>query len=502
MENVKKYLIKEEWFVLAFLAVLTFVKVIFAATLNLVPDEAYYWVCSQNTALSYFDHPPIIMQVIRLGTGVLGTTELGVRAGSLVISLLVTLIGYLTVMEFTTKKVAGFTVVVLLNIIPIFFVGSILATPDLPLMLFWSLGIYFLVKLVKTSDEKYWYLLAVFIGFGLLSKYMIVLILATLGVVVVFFKPYRKLLGLKQLVLFTGIVVLIASPVIIWNATHNWASFGFQLKHGLQTYESKPLENLILFFGGQLFIASPVLWTLFLGTVLWYFYKAVKYRNPLLIILSLPFITGIVFFAYTSTRARVEPNWPVTSYFMACILLALWYTENKGKWYVKTIVLTGVVFSVFQTCIIFYPRFSGVYSKKIENEVYRHVYGWQEWATTIAVLAERASPSNSSDMYIFTPQYQLASELRFYLTKTGSVYKNKIICRNLNSRVSGFDYFQKEPVFKTGDNALGLETSEGVIGSYFAESVNLEPVEVRYHNTMIRKTHTLLLKQFKGGIFP
>src|ERR1700677_2962050 len=45
---------------------------------NLVPDEAYYWVWSQHLALSYLDHPPIVAYLIRLGTALMGNTELGV----------------------------------------------------------------------------------------------------------------------------------------------------------------------------------------------------------------------------------------------------------------------------------------------------------------------------------------------------------------------------------------------------------------------------------------
>ena len=43
-------------------------------------DEAYYWLWSRRLAASYYDHPPMVAYLIRLGTGLFGDTILGVRS--------------------------------------------------------------------------------------------------------------------------------------------------------------------------------------------------------------------------------------------------------------------------------------------------------------------------------------------------------------------------------------------------------------------------------------
>ncbi|MFN5154505.1 MAG: glycosyl transferase, partial [Gemmatimonadota bacterium] len=43
-------------------------RLIFAATVPLVPDEAYYWTWSRHLAGGYFDHPPMIAWLIAGGT--------------------------------------------------------------------------------------------------------------------------------------------------------------------------------------------------------------------------------------------------------------------------------------------------------------------------------------------------------------------------------------------------------------------------------------------------
>ena len=45
---------------------------------ELQDDEAYYWVFSRYLDWGYFDHPPMIALLIRLGTSLFGG-ELGVR---------------------------------------------------------------------------------------------------------------------------------------------------------------------------------------------------------------------------------------------------------------------------------------------------------------------------------------------------------------------------------------------------------------------------------------
>src|SRR5580698_11141897 len=50
-------------------------------------DEAYYWTWSKHLAGGYYDHPPMVAVVIRLGTMIAGDTELGVRLVSILLAL-------------------------------------------------------------------------------------------------------------------------------------------------------------------------------------------------------------------------------------------------------------------------------------------------------------------------------------------------------------------------------------------------------------------------------
>src|SRR5207344_3538253 len=67
--------------------VLVGLRLIAAAFTPITFDEAYYWMWSKHLAGGYYDHPPMVAVVIRLGTLIAGDTELGVRLVSILSAL-------------------------------------------------------------------------------------------------------------------------------------------------------------------------------------------------------------------------------------------------------------------------------------------------------------------------------------------------------------------------------------------------------------------------------
>ena len=65
------------------IAVAAALRVIFAGSVELLPEETYYWSYSQHLDLSYLDHPPMVAWLIKIGTTLFGQTEFGVRFGAL-----------------------------------------------------------------------------------------------------------------------------------------------------------------------------------------------------------------------------------------------------------------------------------------------------------------------------------------------------------------------------------------------------------------------------------
>ena len=122
-------------------AALLCLRFVTAFLIELTPQEAYYWNYAVHPALSYFDHPPMVAWVIGAGYFLLGKSELGVRIGGFLLTLLSTWLLYALGKLWFNKKV-GLWAALLFQLVPLFFVYGVLITPDVPLTFFWLLTLY------------------------------------------------------------------------------------------------------------------------------------------------------------------------------------------------------------------------------------------------------------------------------------------------------------------------------------------------------------------------
>src|SRR3978361_369862 len=142
-----------------------------AAWTPLTFDEAYYWMWSKHLAGGYYDHPPMVAGVVRLGTRLAGDTELGVRLLSILLALPMGWAVYRTAaILFGGERVAA-TATILLNATLMAAVGTMIVTPDAPLLVASSLVLFCLAKLLETGRAVWWLAAGAAVGAALLSKY-------------------------------------------------------------------------------------------------------------------------------------------------------------------------------------------------------------------------------------------------------------------------------------------------------------------------------------------
>ncbi len=58
-------------------------RLTYLGSVELLPEEAYYWNYSRHLDIGYLDHPPMVAWLIRCGTAVFGQSQFGVRIGAL-----------------------------------------------------------------------------------------------------------------------------------------------------------------------------------------------------------------------------------------------------------------------------------------------------------------------------------------------------------------------------------------------------------------------------------
>jgi 4-amino-4-deoxy-L-arabinose transferase-like glycosyltransferase len=143
-------------------------------------DESYYWDWSRRLAPGYFDHPPAIALLIRIGTGLAGATFLGVRlvpvlcnlAGAVVILLMARRLG---------GSAAALRAALVTACMPITAGWLVLATPDNPLFVTNALALLAVDRALaeparSRSALTWWAAGGVALGLALQSKEMAVLL--------------------------------------------------------------------------------------------------------------------------------------------------------------------------------------------------------------------------------------------------------------------------------------------------------------------------------------
>src|ERR1700742_2326350 len=134
-------------------------------------DEAYYWMWSKHLAGGYYDHPPMVALVIRAGTMIAGDTEFGVRLVSILSALPMSYAVYRTAeILFGGVRVAA-TAAILLNVTLMVAVGTLIVTPDSPLLVAASFVLLTLAKVLETGRGEWWLAVGAAVGAALLSKY-------------------------------------------------------------------------------------------------------------------------------------------------------------------------------------------------------------------------------------------------------------------------------------------------------------------------------------------
>ncbi len=361
------------------------IGVIQASATQLIDDEAYYWVYSNFLAWGYFDHPPMIALLIKLGYS-LFHNELGVR-------LLCVLLNTLTIL--ISEKLLR------RNNLPLFYmivlsigmlqIGGILAVPDTPLLFFTALFFYCYKRYTTTINWKNAFILGLTIALLFFTKYH--------GLLVVVFTLLSniRLLKRKETWLSFAVVILFYSPHLLWQWENNWLSFRYHLfESNVSAYR---LNNTLEYLAGQLLLAGPIAGFILIPAVFLYkasnkIEKGMKYT-----------IAGIyLVFFLSSFRGKVEANWTMPV-LIPMIVLAHAYIDQRRRWLQAIRAIAVVTFLLVIAARVYMIADIGP-----RNIIKDRFHNNKEW---VSALHEK-----TGDLpVVFYNSYQRASMFWFYSGK-------------------------------------------------------------------------------------
>src|SRR4030088_3265431 len=290
------------------LAILALVglRLIAAAFTPITFDEAYYWMWSKHLAGGYYDHPPMVAVVIRLGTMLAGDTELGVRLVSILLALPMSFAVYRTAaILFGGVRVAA-TATILLNATLMAAISPLIVTPDAPLLVASSFVLFFLAKVLEAGRGAWWLAVGAAVGTALLSKYTALLFGPAILVWLVSVPKLRRWLISPWPYFGGAVALLIFAPVILWNADHHWVSFIKQIGRArIEDFRPAFIAELV---PTQVGFATPLVFILGAMGLYALFKRNTGALAPRALI-SATFWTIVAYFIWHSLNARVEANW-------------------------------------------------------------------------------------------------------------------------------------------------------------------------------------------------
>lgn len=315
-------------------------KLALSGWLPFFSDEAYYWVWSKHPQLSYYDHPGMISWLFSLGH-FLEPFGHAVRWPAVILVHLTLAVWFFLLRDAIAQKhlklwalLAFFT--------PLTGLGSIIMTPDLPMVFFWSLSLLCLEKAVQSSKLHWYSLLGSSLGLGFCSKYHTVLFVPFVFIWIAHQKLWRQI---QWKYVFATILIGLAfsSPVLIWNAKNDWISFKFQLNHGLGAKSFEP-KWAWQYFWGQVFLLFPTI-----------IYFAIR-RPKLQKLTWLPvFAWGpLIFFFLTSFKGKVEANWTSAAYPSMIALAFFSQSQSLAKW-MKATLTVWIVATLLVIVNVYHP---------------------------------------------------------------------------------------------------------------------------------------------------
>ena len=420
--------------VAALIAAMTVLRVIYAGAIDLRTDEAYYWTWSKESALSFLDHPPMIAWFIRFGTAIFGDTNLGVRFAGIV-AMGVTQLLLADIVRRVTRDVRAVVLALLMPEAALYY-GLLMAkvSPDVAMIPFAVAMLWALVRLTESGDARWWLAAGLFAGLALLSKFTAMMLLPAVAAFMLvprwrrhwLLSPYPWAAALIALVVF--------SPVLIWNAGHDWASFRFQSVRATVTHDVS-LRTVGDFIGLQFGLVGFILLPVVLSGVTLTAWRGYRRGDAVAILLSTAVIVPFGYFLWKSLTLRVGDTWPMflwpAGFAATAINIAMLPHEGWPAWMIRSTIrwaeaaiASGIVFvvAVFLYYVVSPWNFIGQ-ADPIGGEA-----GYQEVADRAQAELQKLGAT-----WIATTDYRTYSMLRWYFN--GRV---PVIQINERGRFQGF----------------------------------------------------------------
>lgn len=471
-------------------------------------DEAYHWEWARRPDLGYFDHPPLHAWTVALTTAILGHTEVAVRLPSILANLgmalvLATLVRRLagSLLGPAARERAAAWTALLATFTPIHAAVGVYATGDALVSLCWSAFVLAAWSAVNDGRLRSWCLAGLALGFGILAKFLIVLAPFTLAVVCLLLPAYRRWLWSWKPWVCAVIALAVASPLLWWNAHHDWATFvfNFSSRHHI---DRDWWREVPLYLGSQMAAVTPLLWLAGVGGAVAAFRPG---RAPALRFLAAFILVPLGVFLINAFSKRVGLHWPAIAYPalyalvpLGAELLAIGRRQRR--------ILYGVPLGLgaFLLVVASVPPTVSVLpfmpTDRDRPPRVGEVLGWEEVG---ALVSQRQADHQRGDRPVFlvAAQYGFVADLAFYVPGNPPIQHWDAPGHHGQQYLRFWNDFAAHQ----GEDALFVTRKESRVGDalphlrkHFAEVGEVEAWDIRVEGKLVNRIWIVPCRGFDG----
>ena len=373
-------------------------------------DEAYYWLWSRRLQWSYFDHPGMAAWWMWVSTGLFGTSEWAIRLPSVLSSGLVSLLVYDTARLAFKDDWTGFWAVLWLNVTILFGASAVTATPDAPLLVFWTAALWCMVRLLTSGRAVWLYGLGVALGLGFCSKYTMTLAAPGIVATILLFPQGRRWLRSPHFYAAILLAAACTAPVVMWNFAHDWVSFRKQLSHSFDTAIADPVKSASTFLATQLGVVTPLVLGFALWGMGWSLWAGWRRQRPEWFLLGAVSLPVLIFFTQHSFSGLVQPHWAGPAY-LGAIMAAVggWRAAPRPVW-LNRIHLAAPALAALMLSVVYVQMASAVLPLPPRMDALTRLGGWDKLAQTVE--EER---SRHPGAFVFVEKHELSGLMTYYL---------------------------------------------------------------------------------------
>jgi 4-amino-4-deoxy-L-arabinose transferase-like glycosyltransferase len=280
----------------------------------------------------------------------------------------------------------------------------------------WVLTAYFIVRLLKTGNPRWWVAIGVSIGFGMLSKYAICFFAAGIAVGLLF-TDARRYLKSKWLWIGMAAAFLILLPNLLWQVQHQFVSLDL-----LRFIHARDVRrgDTSSFLPDQL---RKSFLPLDLAGLYFYFFfrQARRFR-----MIGWMYVTTLLIFAIAKAKSYyLLPAYPMI-YAGGAVWVEGWLATIR-RWAAVTIwsitwtlVTCGVIFtSAYNLPIAPVNSRSFQISLVVGQPEFRAEFGWQEMVQEVARIRDSLTPEERAHLGILADDTGEAGAINLYGAQYG-----------------------------------------------------------------------------------